>query len=205
MRITIATGYFLPVPPVSGGAMEKTWHRLAREFAAAGHDVTFVSRAWPGFPPRETVDGLRHLRLRGANHTTSLALNLWHDFWWGVRVARALPPGDFAICNLVALPAWLRYVKPRAGKVAAVVARMPKGQGRLYGNVDLIFSLSAAVTESLCVENSRLARRIVPFPLPIDWDLHANAAAKRPYPAPVTIGYVGRIHCSGHGQFANGD
>ena len=36
MRITIVTGFFLPVPPVRGGSTEKIWHRLAREFAAAG-------------------------------------------------------------------------------------------------------------------------------------------------------------------------
>ncbi len=194
MKISIATGFFLPVPPVAGGATEKIWHRLAQEFAAAGHEVTFVSRTWPGFAARETVAGVTHLRLRGADHTRSLARNLWHDFWWGVRVARALPAADVVICNLVALPVWLRLVKPAAGRVVAVVARMPKGQGRLYGRVDLLFSLSAAVTEKLLAENPRLAARIVPFPFPIDWARHAHAAAKATPPAPLTIGYVGRIH-----------
>lgn len=194
MRITIATGYFLPVPPVVGGATEKIWHRLAQEFAAAGHEVTFISRQWPGFANHEIVGGVTHVRLRGADHTSSLAVNLWHDFWWGVRVARALPAADVTICNLVVLPAWLRFVRPSAGKVVAVVARMPKGQGRFYGGVDLLFSLSAAVTKRLCAENPRLAGRIVPFPFPIDWELHARAAAKAAPSAPVTIGYIGRIH-----------
>lgn len=194
MKITIATGFFLPVPPVAGGATEKIWHRLAQEFAAAGHEVTFISRAWPGFADQETVAGVRHLRLPGADHTPSLPRNLWLDFWWGVRVARAAPAADVIICNLVALPAWLGRIKPAAGRVVAVVARMPKGQGRVYGGVDLLFSLSAAVTASLCRENPRLAPRIVPFPFPIDWRRHARAAAKAPPPAPLTIGYVGRIH-----------
>ena len=37
MRITIAQGAFLPVPPKRGGAIEKAFHALAREFAANGH------------------------------------------------------------------------------------------------------------------------------------------------------------------------
>jgi glycosyltransferase involved in cell wall biosynthesis len=194
MRITIVTGFFLPVPPVSGGATEKIWHRLALEFAAVGHEVTFISRTWPGFPDHETVNGVTHLRLHGANHTRSLARNLWHDFWWGVRVTRALPPADVVVCNAVSLPVWLRRIKPSAGRVVAVVARMPKGQGRVYRGADLLFSLSAAVTAKLRAENPQLANRIVSFPFPIDWALHARAAAKLPPPAPVTIGFIGRVH-----------
>ena len=194
MRITIITGFFLPVPPVRGGSTEKIWYRLAREFAAAGHSVTFFSRAWRGFAADETSDGVRHVRLRGADHTRFLSLNLLLDFWWGVRVARRPPPADVVICNTVTLPVWLRRLKPSAGRVVAVLARMPKGHGRAYGGVDLLFSLSEAVTAKLRSENPRLAARIAPFPYPIDWALHAQAAAKSSPPAPLRIGYVGRIH-----------
>lgn len=194
MRISIVTGFFLPVPPVLGGATEKIWHRLAVEFRRAGHDVTFVSRAWPDFPAREVADGVAHVRLKGANHTRSLPFNLWHDFWWGVRVARALPEADVVVCNSPTLPAWLGYGRPKAGKVVAVVARMPKGQGRFYGNVDLMLALSEAVAIRLRAENPRLASRIAAFPFPIDWHLHARAASEASPPAPTVIGYVGRVH-----------
>jgi glycosyltransferase involved in cell wall biosynthesis len=194
MRISIVTGFFLPVPPIRGGSTEKIWFRLAREFSAAGHQVTFLSRQWPGFADREVVDGITHIRVAGASHSRSLAVNLWHDLWWGVRVARALPPADVVICNTVTLPVWLRRVRPAAGRVIAVLARMPKGHGRAYGNVDLLLSLSDAVSARLRAENPRLASRIRPFPYPIDWTRHARAAAKAIAPAPLTIGYVGRIH-----------
>ena len=194
MKITIIAGFFLPVPPVQGGSTEKIWHRLAQEFAAAGHTVTFVSRAWPGFAGDETVRGVRHLRLRGADHSRFLLVNLLLDFWWGGRVARRLPTADVVICNTVTLPVWLRRLKPSAGRVVAVLARMPKGHGRAYGGVDLLFSLSAAVTAKLQAENPRLGPRIVPFPYPIDWALHAHSAAQAAPPAPVRIGFVGRIH-----------
>ena len=37
MKITIVCGFLLPVPPVSGGAMEKMWWRLARLYVRRGH------------------------------------------------------------------------------------------------------------------------------------------------------------------------
>lgn len=191
MRITIVTGFFLPVPPLRGGATEKVWYQLARRFAAAGHTVTFVSRAWPGLPDRESIDGVTHHRLPGFNHTRHLALNLALDLLWGLRVTRALPSADAVICNTVALPVWLRRWRPAAGRVAAVVARMPKGQTRFYGGVDLLLALSTSVAERIRQENPRLSHRIRPFPFPIDWALHRGAAHRR---VPLTVGFIGRLH-----------
>jgi len=191
VKITVVAGFLLPVPPARGGAMEKTWHRLALLFAAAGHEVTVVSRRWPGWPDHEIVDGVRHLRVRGADHTSHLALNLLLDFIWGLRVTRVLPAADVVITNTVALPVWLRRIKPAAGRVVAVMARMPKGQTRLYGGVDLLLSLSAAVSARIVAENPGLAGRIVPFPLPIDCQLQAGPSRRI---ATLTIGYIGRIN-----------
>jgi glycosyltransferase involved in cell wall biosynthesis len=191
VKITIVAGFLLPLPPVRGGATEKIWHRLSQQFVAAGHEVTVISRTWPGFPARETINGVQHLRIRGADHTRYLALNLILDFIWGLRVTRVLPAADIVITNTVALPVWLRWLKPAAGRVVAVIARMPKGQARLYGRVDLLLSLSAAVTARLVAENPALAVRIVPFPFPIDWQLHAAAAART---TPIIIGYIGRLN-----------
>lgn len=198
MKINLVTGFFLPVPPVRGGATEKIWFRLAREFAAAGHQVTFLSRQWPDFPNEETIDGVRHVRLRGADHTRSLPRNLWRDFRWGWRVMRALPPADVTICNTVMLPIWLRRLKPGAGRVVSVIARMPKGQIRFYRQVDLLLSLSEAVTNEIAKERPDFRRRTRPFPFPIDWQAHANArvAAQSTGPVSTTValGYIGRIH-----------
>ena len=65
MRITIVNGFFLPVPPISGGSTEKSWYNLAREFVTRGHEVTMFSRRWRGFPKKETSEGIRHVRLPG--------------------------------------------------------------------------------------------------------------------------------------------
>jgi len=195
MKITIITGFFLPVPAVAGGATEKIWFRLAREFAAAGHEVTFLSRAWPGFPDRETIDGIRMIRLPGFNHTRQLWRNLLLDFLWGLRVARHLPAGDTVVCNTVSLPAYLRWVRRSAGKVVVVLGRMPKGQVRIYGGVDRLLATSQAVRHRAIAEYARLGPRIRVFRNPIDWTLHqASAHGVRAPVAPVTIGYVGRLH-----------
>ena len=190
MRITIVTGFFLPVPAVSGGATEKTWYGLAQIFASAGHSVTFVSRSWPGLAPAETVAGVRHIRLPGFNHTRSLPLNLAFDFIWGIRVARALPPGDVVICNTVTLPSWLHRAKPGAGKTAVMIGRAPKGQVRFYGGVSRIYAPSSFVAGQIASRRASARTRVIGYA--IDWPLLARSASQSG--APVTVGYVGRLH-----------
>lgn len=194
MRLTIVTGFFLPLPALRGGSTEKIWARLSQEFAARGHQVTVISRAWPGLPTHSRDGNLEHIRLPGWDHDSRLLVNLWHDFLWGIRVSRRLPVADAVICNTVTLPVWLRSCRSAAGKVVVVMARMPKGHGLAYGRVDLVLSLSEAVSARLRSENPRLERRTAAFPYPIDWRLHAEAAAQRPTASCLTIGYIGRIH-----------
>lgn len=191
MRISVVSGFFLPVPPVAGGAMEKIWFRLAKEFAARGHDVTLISRKWPGFPDVERMAGVQMRRVRGYQHTRSLPVNLVLDLLWGLRVARALPPGDIVACNTVSLPALLSRGNGRAGRVVAVLGRMPKGHARFYGRVDRIVATSEAVRHKVARENPRLVRRTRLFPNPIDWHLHQQPRNEGP---PATIGYVGRMN-----------
>jgi len=190
----MVSSFFLPVPPVAGGAMEKIWFRLAREFVAAGHEVTFISRAWPGFPERETIDGIRMIRAPGFNHTPRLWRNLLLDFLWGLRAARRLPPGDIVVCNTVSLPVYLRLLRPSAGRVVAVLGRMPKGHAKAYGRVDRLIATSEAVRARVILENPRLGSRTRVIPNPIDWELHQAHGRKAVPPAAVTIGYVGRLH-----------
>jgi glycosyltransferase involved in cell wall biosynthesis len=190
LRITIVTGFFLPVPAVSGGATEKIWHGLARIFAAGGHSVTLVSRSWPGMARAETVEGVRHIRLPGFDHTRFLPVNLVLDFVWGLRVARALPPGDVVICNTVTLPVWLKRFRPSAGTVAVMMGRTPKGQVRFYRNVARFYAPSRFVARRIA-PGWASARTLVSG-YPIDWSLHARWA--RQSAPPVTVGFVGRLH-----------
>lgn len=194
MKINLVMGFFLPVPALAGGATEKIWHRLGELMADAGHDVTIISRRWPGLSDREVIGRVTHLRLPGMGHTRSLPFNLTLDFIWGLRVLRALPPGDVVVCNTVTLPIYLRRFKPSAGRVAVVLGRMPKGQNRAYGGTDVILATSTAVADKARAENPAIAPKIFQFPNPIDWTLHAQAAHRDTPGRPIVIGYVGRLH-----------
>lgn len=200
MRITIVSGFFLPVPPVSGGATEKSWFNLAREFAAQGHEVTLVSRRWPEFPNEELRDGIRHLRLPGHDHQRSLFRNLLLDFWWSCRVFFALPPADVVVVNAVALPMWLGRLKGRAGRVVIMTGRMPKGQYRHYRAVARVLAPSSYVRDRVLAENPGLAPVTRVCGYPIDWRRLGEKSVANPAGLPaagsgeVVIGYVGRLH-----------
>jgi glycosyltransferase involved in cell wall biosynthesis len=190
LRITIVTGFFLPVPAVKGGATEKIWFGLARKFAAEGHAVTFISRRWPGAPDDETREGITHVRVAGFDHTRHLSINLVLDFLWGLRVFPKLPDGDAVICNTVALPVWLRRMKPSAGAVCVMIGRTPKGQVPFYGSVERIYVPSSSIAAQVVSRSAASRTRVTGYP--IDWATQARAAAQAG--SPVTIGYVGRLH-----------
>lgn len=200
MRINIVNGFFLPVPPISGGSTEKSWFRLAREFVARGHQVVSLSRRWPGFPARETSEGIEHRRLAGYDHQRALWRNLLCDFLWSWRAFRALPPGDIVVCNAVALPMWLGRWKPQAGRVVVMSGRMPKGQYRRYNHLARVLAPSALVQARLLQENAALADAIRITGYPIDW---SQLSTPQPEPAflprrasadEVTLGFVGRLN-----------
>ncbi len=200
MRITIAHGFFLPVPPAAGGAMEKMWWDLARVFAAAGHETTSVSRRWRGWPNDAPRDGVRCLRLPGQSHTPRLWLNLIHDACWGLRVLRALPAADILVTNTVLLPALASRLKPGAGRVVVSLNRMPKGQLRTYARVARIQAPSSAVADAVRHQAPSLLNRLRIVPNTISHQRLSDArtgtllpAANTP-PQPLRLGYIGRLH-----------
>jgi glycosyltransferase involved in cell wall biosynthesis len=191
MRVTIVMGFFLPMPPVAGGATEKGWQLLSRALVRLGHEVTVVSRSWEKWKSDEVIDGVRYLRLPGYDHRRSLALNIVNDVRWSRRVLRALPQTDVTISNAVTLPRWLGR-NPKAGRVFVMPGRMPKGQFRWYGRVDRVLAVSRAIESAVLQENPELASKIVPFGYPVG-DAYF-AASRSASTRPLTIGYVGRIH-----------
>ena len=74
MKITILQGAFLPVPTLRGGAIEKAWQALGEAFVRAGHEVIHISRLCDGLPEVEELNGVNHLRIRGAESCTSSLL-----------------------------------------------------------------------------------------------------------------------------------
>ncbi len=192
MKIAISFGFFLPVPPVRGGATEKIWHALGQRLAARGHEVIAFSRSWPGWADTEILDGVRFQRLAGNDHTTKLWLNLLLDLRWSLRVRRTIPADAIVISHNISLP-WLLSLAPRRNRapVSVVVGRMPKGQIRAYSRVDRIYATSEAVAAKALVENPAVRPRLRTLRNSIDWHRMQGSPPSR---SPVRIGYVGRIH-----------
>jgi hypothetical protein len=130
VRITIVQGAFLPVPPLLGGAVEKVWFNLGKEFARHGHQVVHVSRAFKDLPRREAIEGVRHERVSGFASPATFASRTLFDLWYGLRVMPILPPADILVTNTFWLPALER--RKSRGKLYVHVARYPKGQMKLY-------------------------------------------------------------------------
>ena len=191
MKITIVLGAFFPVPPIKGGAVEKAWFALAQEFARRGHEVVQISRAVPEFPREETIAGVKHLRVRGFNASSSLTWLKLLDLVYSIRTISVLPKADIIVTNTFWLPLLLRSSKQ--GRVYVHVARYPKGQMRLYGKAARLQAPSQAVARAVADEAPRFAGRIsvVPYPTPES----TNATT----PLPVgerekVILFVGRVH-----------
>lgn len=190
MRITILQGAFLPVPPIRGGAVEKMWFVLGQEFQRKGHRVVEISRRFPGLPQREVIEGVQHLRLPGADMPASLLRLKWLDLLYSLRALRALPAADILVTNTFWMPILAGWLRRDAGLILVDVARMPKGQMRLYGRVSRLRANSTAVAQAIAREVPALVSRIrtVPNPLPF------LPPAEPVHKSGQLILYCGRLH-----------
>jgi len=213
MKITIVLGAFLPVPPVMGGAVEKVWFALSREFARRGHEVVLVSRALPELPRSETRASVKNLRVRGFDTPRSLLWLKFLDLIYSIRTMSVLsasspfgrirpvadrtdssggePAADIIVTNTFWLPILLR--NSRQGRVYVHVARYPKGQMRFYGRAARLQTPSRAVARAVAAEAPKLAQKITVIPYP------APTSTTEGDPPPIVgrskvILFVGRVH-----------
>lgn len=187
LAITIVQGAFLPVPAVLGGAVEKAWHALGKEFARRGHRVVHVSCTHPDLPPTNLEDGVRHVRVRGYPTPRALWRLKLMDLAYTLRARRVLPPADVLVTNTF----WLPLVERRRsrGRPYVHVARYPKGQLRLYPRRAVLQTVSAPIRDAILREVPAAAARVrvVPYPLsPVYLGPRGSGG-----PA---ILYAGRIH-----------
>lgn len=190
MRITILQGAFLPVPPLRGGAVEKSWFELGKQFSHQGHSVCHVSRRFPGLPDNETIEGVRHVRVKGFD-TPSSGIHLKAlDLVYSLSALKALPPADILITNTFWMPLLAGRNQTRIGRIMVSVERMPKGQIRFYGHAACLRANSGSVHGAITREVPQLAGRVrtIPNPLPFlpPSELHKQRAK--------VILYCGRLH-----------
>lgn len=193
MRITIVTGPWLPVPPLRGGAMQKSWLLIARELARGGDEVTLVARSFPDHPPEERHEGVRILRPRGFAQTGRLALDLAKDLLYAANAMPRLPRADLLVTNDFWLPALAPRLRGAAGRVVVSAARFPKGQYRLYGGVARVVAISSAVREAIVAEQPMFAGRTAVVPLPVELERFRGAERRRGASV-STLLYCGRVH-----------
>lgn len=191
MKITIVQGAFLPVPPWLGGGVEKVWFALGREFARRGHEVTHLSRAYPGLPAEETIDGVRHRRAGGFASPKSLSVLKGLDLCYSLQRRCGLPRADILVTHTFWLP---MFVRSRAhGALYVHAARYPKGQMGLYRHAARVQTVSAPVAAAIVEQTPALAARVrmIPNCLPGECvqALERDTAGRE-----RTILYVGRIH-----------
>lgn len=191
MKITIVLGAFLPVPPIMGGAVEKVWFALAREFACRGHEVVQISRVVLQFPCEEMIDGVKHLRVRGFDTPRSLLWLKFLDLLYSLRTMSILPRSDITVTNTFWLPLLLR--NQSRGRVYVHVARYPKGQTRFYGTAARLQAPSHAVARAVAAEAPKLVQKIVVIPYPAPGSTIDGAPPPMGEREKVIL-FVGRVH-----------
>jgi glycosyltransferase involved in cell wall biosynthesis len=193
MKITIATGPIFPVPAVRGGAVQRLWEGLAREFAKRGHEVTIFAREFPGQATEETVDGIRYVRRGGYAQSTSIKRDLVQCLLYALMTARHVPPGDVVVTNDFWMPAVLPWLKPSAGKIVVNANRFPKKQYWLYSKCAAFAAVSRAVAAALKAQTSSAASKVAVVPNSID-DAFLEPITPTNARGKLRILYVGRIH-----------
>jgi len=191
MRITIVQGAFFPVPAIRGGAVEKVWLALGREFAKRGHTVTHISRLCDGLPQSETLDGVQHIRVPGYDSPRSMLALKWRDLLYTRRAVKVLPAADILVSNTFWLPLLARDAT--RGKLYVHVARFPKGQLRHYTRAARLQCVSEAVSQAARAQCPTRRDIICTLPNPLPegaWESQPAVDAER---SPI-IFYAGRIH-----------
>ena len=192
MRITIVQGAFFPVPAVMGGAVEKVWHALGKEFSRRGHQVTHVSRQYLEMPVREVADGVQHVRVPGFDAPASLLRLKALDFIYSLRVLWRLPAADILVTNTFWLPVLVR--DPNLGETYVHVARYPRGQMRFYSRVARLQTVTRSVADAIKREAPRLRSRVRVIPYPTIENGTGEPSGDCAGSKAKRILFVGRVH-----------
>lgn len=191
MKITILQGAFLPVPAELGGAIEKMWFALGKEFARRGHDVIHISRQYKHFPSQEIIAGVHHTRIKGfATPSSGLYLKML-DLVYSFRSKLVIPlDSEVIVTNTFWAPLLLNAKLRR--RCFIDVQRIPKGQMKMYRNAARLRANSSYVAEAIKNEIPVPKRKkvvMIPNPLPFEINDKDDYEQK----VPILL-YVGRIH-----------
>ncbi|WP_289661612.1 glycosyltransferase family 4 protein [Flavobacterium panacagri] len=148
MKITIVQGAFFPVPPLLGGAVEKMWYGLAKEFVNQGHEVNYISKSYEGYSNIENEGGINHVRVGGYKVPSSGIVLKILDLFYTLKAVRKISKStDIIVSNTFWLPILLSAKQKK--KCMIDVARMPKGQMKFYTNNGRLRANSSPVAKAI--------------------------------------------------------
>jgi glycosyltransferase involved in cell wall biosynthesis len=191
MKITIVQGAFFPIPPLLGGAVEKRWYGLAKEFVSRGHEVNYISKSHEGFLNAETEAGINHVRVKGYKSPSSGIILKILDLFYTLKAVRKIANNtDIIVSNTFWLPILLSSKQQQ--KCMIDVARMPKGQMRFYTKNARLRANSTPVAKAIKEEiDKEYFNKVVMIPntLPFRNSTPIDFSKKE-----KIILYTGRIH-----------
>jgi hypothetical protein len=127
MKITIVQGAFLPIPPKLGGAVEKMWYGLAKEFVNQGHQVEYISKSYKGYLNKEQEGGINHLRVSGYTTPSYGILLKFLDLLYTLRAIKKIATDtDIIISNTFWLPLILSSYQKKS--VSLMLRECQKGK-----------------------------------------------------------------------------
>jgi glycosyltransferase involved in cell wall biosynthesis len=148
MKITIVQGAFLPIPAELGGAVEKMWYGLAKEFVNQGHEVNYISKSYLGFVNKEKKEGINHIRVKGYKTPSSGIVLKLLDLLYTLRAVRKIAKDtDIIISNTFWLPILLSDDNKK--KCLLDIARLPKGQMKFYTQNSRLRANSSPVAKAI--------------------------------------------------------
>lgn len=191
MKITIVQGAFFPVPPLMGGAVEKMWYGLAKEFVNQGHEVSYISKSFKGLLNNEMDEGINHIRVQGYKAPSSGLLLKFFDLLYTFRAIPKISKNtDIIVSNTFWLPILLS--KKQKNKCIIDVARMPKGQMKFYTQNARLRANSTPVSKAIKNEIAEIYFDkviMIPNTLPFKNTIAIDFTKKE-----KIILYTGRIH-----------
>lgn len=191
MKITIVQGAFLPIPPILGGAVEKMWFGLAKEFVNQGNEVSYISKRYSGISNFEFDNGINHTRVKGYKTPSNVILLKILDLLYSIRVLKFIPNNsDIIISNTFWLPILLSSKNKK--KCLIDVQRMPKGQLKFYIDNAMLRANSNVVVNAIKSEiKAKYYGKVVMIPntLPFKNIQKIDFSLKQ-----KIILYTGRIH-----------
>lgn len=189
MKINCVMGPFLPFPPIRGGAVERVWYDLCREFAKKGHQVTVISRRYGDLPNNCILDGMTVIRVPSFDAPNSRILFRVYDIFYSLVAMFRLPKADITVTNTVFAP--MIYRHRRFGCIYVSVARFPKGQMWLYRRAARLQAVSRSVSDAIVVQTPSVASKVKVIPNCLSREF-VNALASTSE-RQKTVLYTGRI------------